>query len=94
MDKKVVYVMPPSPCYGTRVVNYDADNQELNRFLGMFHIWGRCSGERKTSSDRIGGEEVWFEMDGSFYDTIQTRPFLLALERFGVRLTTEYPFKN
>ena len=72
------------------VVNYDADNTEVNSFLAKFDVW-RSKGERKTSRDHEGFE-VWFEMTPDMWDVLQTRSFKAAFERMDTKLVFEYPF--
>lgn len=74
------------------IVNYDADNTELNSFLAKFDVW-RSKGERKNSFDNKY-KEVWFEFFIDLWDTLQTRSFKAAMERMGATLVFEYPFER
>lgn len=71
----------------TNVVNYMADNNNLNTFLSVFDIFGR-GGNHKISDDR-NHSEVWFEADEEFYDIIKTETMQNALKKFGVRIDIE-----
>lgn len=79
-------------CHGlTSVVNYDARNSKLNDFLSLFDAWNG-HGERKLGIDKE--ESVWFECSKEFYTLVQTDTMRRAIEKFGVKLTTEIPFER
>ena len=71
----------------TNVVNYMADNNNLNTFLSVFDI-SDCGGNHKISDDK-NHSEVWFEADEEFYDIIKTESMQRALKRFGVKIDIE-----
>lgn len=73
----------------TSVVNYDAQNTEVNSFISKFDGWG-SNGEFKTS---INGDhkEVWFECFKEFWDILHSEVFETAFDRMGVKLVFEYP---
>lgn len=91
-DRKYLYLFPHTGetyC----AVNYDAVNAELNTFLRLFDVW-RADGNHKVSEDG-NHQEVWFEVDQEFCQLVKTsRTFRHAIERLGVRVVFEYPFKK
>lgn len=92
-DRKFLYIFPHAAetyC----VVNYDADNAVLNTFLAMFDVW-HSKGQMKVSQDSCRHNEVWFEVDKEFYQLAKhSRTFQRAIERCGVKIVFEYPFKQ
>lgn len=87
MDKKTVVVMRGPVGYGTRVINLDVENHELNGFLAMFDVWG-SKGQFKDAcfdtTEKV--ETIQFEMLTEFYSMITSENFRLALSRFGVKV--------
>ncbi|MBR1453850.1 MAG: hypothetical protein IJ593_04325 [Lachnospiraceae bacterium] len=72
----------------TTVINYAADNAELNSFLSRFSVWGP-SIEFKVCSD---GNHQKAEIEGTkeLYDMIQSETFEHIFRQFGVKVTTKY----
>lgn len=93
VDRKFLYLFPhTSETYCA--VNYDAVNSELNSFLSLFDVWGNKNGHHKVSEDG-DHQEIWFEVDEEFYKlAMENKTFRRAIERLGVKITTEYPFKK
>ena len=92
-DRKFLYIFPHAAetyC----VVNYDADNIALNTFMALFDVW-HSKGQMKVSQDSCRHNEVWFEVDKEFFQLAKTsRTFQRAIERTGVKIVFEYPFKT
>lgn len=93
-DRKFLYLFPRPDGKTYTVVNYDAVNSELNSFLMLFDVWGSGTGQHKVSDDE-NHQEVWFEVDEEFYQLAKhSRTFQRAIERCGVKIVFEYPFKQ
>lgn len=82
MKRNYVYVMQPIGPYGTRVINYAADNNAVNDFLAKFDIFD-SRGEFKLSRDGKTSE-VWFELSRDMWSMLQRDEFIIAFNRMGV----------
>lgn len=90
-ERRIIHIMP-SVHNTTTVINYAADNCELNGFLWAFDIWG-CNGHFEVSDDQ-NYQEVWFEMSKEFLDISKTETMQRAFKNFGVRIMYYNKEKN
>lgn len=91
-NRKYIYVFPSTN--GTyNVVNYDACNGYLNKFLSLFDVWDISGhgGAFKLSADG-NHSEVWFEVSREFVEMLDNPALLGAIKRLGVEIVYEYPF--
>lgn len=89
--RRMIRIMP-SVHNTTTVINYSADNCELNSFLCAYDIWG-SNGCFKLSDDN-NHQEVWFEMSKEFYELSRTETMQRAFKHFGVRVMYYNKEKN
>ena len=79
----------PSNHGTTNIINYMADNNNLNTFLSVFDIFDD-GGNHKISDDN-NHVEVWFEASEEFYEMSKTESMQRAFKHFGVKV--EYDMK-
>ena len=72
------------------IVNYDAENIEVNLFLEKFDVW-KSKGLFKLSED-THFQEVWFECRKDIWEMLHNPIFKTAFELMGVKLTFDYPY--
>lgn len=77
MKKYVLIVKYIAGSYGVRIMNYDAENKELSRFLSNFDMWGNRSLNPSTDG------AVCFEASAEDYDFLCSDTFAKAVLRLG-----------
>ena len=83
MKTYVLIVKPVVGSYGARIMNYDAENKELSRFLSNFDVWGN----RNLTSSTDGA--VCFEASAEDYDFLCSSTFAKAVERLSSYVIVE-----
>ena len=81
--KNYVLIVKPVAGYGARIMNYDAENKELSRFLSNFDVWGN----RNLNPSTDGA--VCFEASPEDYDFLCSSTFARAVERLSSYVIVE-----
>lgn len=79
----VLIVRPVAGSYGARIMNYDAENKELSRFLSNFDVWGNKNLNPSTDG------AVYFEASIEDYDFLCSSTFANAVKRLGSYVIVE-----
>ena len=81
--KTYVLIVKPVAGYGVRIMNYDAENKDLSRFLSNFDVWGN----RNLNPSTDGA--VCFEASPEDYDFLCSSAFAKAVERLSSYVIVE-----
>lgn len=84
-NRRMIRIMP-SVHNTTTVINYCADNSELNSFLQAYDVWGSSGCFKPSEYPCDNHQEVWFEMSKEFYELSKTVTMQRAFKHFGVRV--------
>lgn len=83
MKNHVLIVKPVVGSYGARIMNYDAENKELSRFLSNFDVWGN----RNLTPSTDGA--VCFEASPDDYEFLCSNTFANAVARLSSYVIVE-----
>lgn len=83
MKNYVLIVKPVVGSYGAKIMNYDAENKDLSRFLSNFDVWGNRNLNPSTD------DAVCFEASDEDYDFLCSNTFANAVERLSSYVIVE-----